>query len=321
MFKNIIGESPAIKRILETLKVISDLDVTVLLQGESGVGKELLARAIHQNSKRRDREFVVVNCAAIPETLLESELFGYEKGAFTGAVSEKKGKFEVAHKGTIFLDEISEIPYHLQSKLLRVLQEKEVERLGSSKTIKVDVRIIAATNRNLEEEVKKGRFREDLFYRLYVVPIKIPPLRERVEDIPLLVNHFLKLYGERYGRFLKLSPEALRILMEYSWPGNIRELENLVHRLVILCEEEVIQPKHIDLCTQIENKGETGLFGKISLTKRVEMIEVTWIKKALQMTQGNKVKAAKLLGITRKALLTRIKRYNLENYIRSLKGQ
>ncbi len=236
-FGNIIGKSAPMQRLYYTIERIAPSRATVLITGESGTGKELIARAIHYNSPRKDKPFVSINCGAIPETLLESELFGHEKGAFTGAVQRRKGRFEMAHEGTLFLDEISEMSPYLQVKLLRVLQEMEFERVGGMETIKVDVRIIAASNRDLKKEIESGRFRSDLFYRLNVVHIEVPPLRDRREDIPLLVRHFLEKYSGEAGRAgsMSVSQDAMRCLMDYSWPGNIRELENAIERAVILC--------------------------------------------------------------------------------------
>lgn len=241
-FRNIIGKSPAMEKVFYVVEKIAPSRSTVLITGESGTGKELIAKAIHYQSLRRDKPFVSVNCGALPETLLESELFGHERGAFTGAIQQRKGRFELAHEGTLFLDEISEIPLHLQVKLLRVLQEMEFERVGGTQTIRVDVRIIAATNRDLKKEVELGRFRSDLFYRLNVVNIHLPPLRERVEDIPLLVTHFLDKYSKESGRetSLTVDKETMKCLMEYRWPGNVRELENVIERAVLLSRGDTI---------------------------------------------------------------------------------
>ena len=232
----IIGESPRMREIFELLALAAPTDATVLLLGETGTGKELIARAIHQNSQRRDGAFVVVNCAAIPENLLESDLFGHEKGAFTGAVNRKIGRFALAHGGTIFLDEIGELPIPIQAKILRVLQFKEFEPVGSHRTHKVDVRIVAATNRSLVDEVREGRFREDLFYRLNVVALTLPPLRQRPEDIPILAYYFFETYTRKNARTIgKIDPDTLNLLRTYNWPGNIRELENIMERAVIFC--------------------------------------------------------------------------------------
>ncbi|MDY7033030.1 MAG: sigma-54 dependent transcriptional regulator, partial [Thermodesulfobacteriota bacterium] len=240
-FDNIIGTSSAMRALFETMSLVAPTEATVLITGESGTGKELFANAIHQNSPRRDRPFIKVNCAALPETLLESELFGHEKGAFTGAVARKQGRFQMAHKASIFLDEVGEMPLTTQVKILRVLQEREFEPVGSSQTIQVDIRIIAATNKDLEKEIEAGRFREDLYYRLNVVSLHVPPLREHREDIPLLADFFLKKYAEKNQRLIKgFTPKAMDLLMRHSWPGNVRELENVVERAVILTREDTI---------------------------------------------------------------------------------
>lgn len=245
-FGNIIGKSVGMRRIYQLIEKVAPSKATVLITGESGTGKELIARAIHYNSPRREQPFISVNCGALPETLLESELFGHEKGAFSGAVSQRKGRFELAHGGTLFLDEISEMSPPLQVKLLRILQEMEFERVGGSHTLKVDVRVVAASNRNLKDEVASTRFRADLFYRLNVVHVPIPPLRERTDDIPLLVNHFLSKYAAEGGASrVEMDPEALHLLLEYPWPGNVRELENVIERAVILCNGERISPKDL----------------------------------------------------------------------------
>ena len=236
-FPGIVGQSARMQETYRLLELVSPSEATVLLLGETGTGKELAARAIHENSPRRQGPFVAVNCAALPEALLESELFGHERGAFTGAASRKEGRFSLAHRGTVFLDEIGEFSLPTQAKILRVLQAREFEPLGSTRTVKVEVRVIAATNRDLEAMVKEGRFRRDLFYRLNVFPILLPPLRERVEDLPLLAEHFVRIYGEKNGKPVKgLAPEVLQVFRRYPWPGNIRELENVIERGLILCQ-------------------------------------------------------------------------------------
>ncbi|GIV18278.1 MAG: acetoacetate metabolism regulatory protein AtoC [Armatimonadota bacterium] len=245
-FRHIVGRSGVMQEVYQTIEKVSQSRATVLIRGESGTGKELVAKAIHYSSNRANGPFIAVSCAALPETLLESELFGHEKNAFTGAASQKPGRFELAHKGTLFLDEIAEVPPSVQVKLLRVLQEREFERLGGTKTIKVDVRLIAATNKDLEQMVKAGTFREDLYFRLHVVEIYLPPLRERKEDIPLLVEHFLNRYNQENDKHLKAcTPEAMEILMSYHWPGNVRELENAIERAVVLADSdaELVTPE------------------------------------------------------------------------------
>ncbi len=317
------------KKIYELAKKVAPSSSTILILGESGTGKEVLAKYIHFCSKRKG-PFVTINCAAIPEELLEAELFGYEKGAFTGAIKSKPGKFEIANKGTLFLDEIGDLSLKLQAKLLRVIQEKQVERLGSDHSIKVDVRILAATNKDLEKEVQEGRFREDLFFRLNVIPIKLPPLRERKEDIPLLTQFFLKRICEREGiEEKKLTSQAIKALLNYPWPGNIRELENFIERVVILSENNIIGIEDLSLSTlssklQIresltEDKdmlikylslpqiSENG----IELNKLLKEIEVYYLKKALEISKGVKTKAAKLLGLNRTTFIEKLKKYNL----------
>jgi two-component system response regulator HydG len=282
-------------------------EATVLLLGESGTGKELVANAIHQNSPRGDKSYIKVNCAALPETLLESELFGHEKGAFTGAIDKKKGRFERADGGTFFLDEIGEMSSPTQTKILRVLQEREFEAVGGTKTIKVDVRIIAATNKDLAEEVKKGSFREDLYYRLNVVPITIPPLRERTEDIPLLAEHFLRIYSEKNKRVIKgFEAEVMDAFIGYSWPGNVRELENIVERTVIMSRGDTITIG--DLPFGIADPQEEG--DQTPPPTSLRDVERETILKTLHQTGGNRTHAAQILGITRKTLQNKIKEYD-----------
>lgn len=313
----IIGKSEKIVEVARKVQKVAQTKTTVLLLGESGTGKELFARAIHCLSPRKDFPFVPINCAAIPKELLESELFGYEKGAFTGAETRKAGKFELADKGTIFLDEIGEMDIALQSKIMRVLQEGEIERIGGIKTVKVDVRIIAATNRDLEKAVSEGRFREDLYYRLNVFPITIPPLRERTEDIPLLVDYFIKKYSVEMKMLKKdISREAMDLLIRYKWKGNVRELENTIERAMILCDGNTIGPEHIVLSPA----GSSDEFDALSLDGSLEdtakealrIAETRRIKKALAETRGNKSKAAEILRVSYKTLLTKIKEYEIE---------
>ncbi len=306
----IVGNSEAILNLIELIKKIAVTDSTVLITGESGTGKSLIARAIHFLSPRKEGPFITINCTAIPETLLEAELFGYEKGAFTGAYTSRRGKFEMANKGTIFLDEIGDMPLSLQGKILRVLQDKEIEPLGSEKVVKVDVRIIAATHRDLHALVKQGRFREDLYYRLNVVPIHIPPLRERKEDIPLLIEHFLKIYNSKYNKKVKLSPDVIDPLITYDWPGNIRELENTIERLVVM-HDGVIRttdlPPHILAFKQKQQQeGNCKLPLELQNTEREKIIE------ALERTGYVKSRAAKLLGYTFRQLDYRIRKYHIE---------
>jgi two-component system response regulator AtoC len=317
-FSNIIGNSPAMQKVFNRIAKIIKTDSTVLILGESGTGKELIAKAIHSNGPRHDKPFIAVHCGAIPENLLESELFGHTKGAFTGAIRDKMGKFEAANHGTIFLDEIGTLPMHLQIKLLRVLQEQEVERIGSNKPIKLDVRIISATNVNLDEEVKKGNFRDDLFYRLNVIPVTIPPLRERVEDILPLVRHFLAKYCVAMGRpTMNVSKEALMALEQYNWPGNVRELENMVERTVALTEGETISlddlpqnivrffGEHEELSTRITSRG-------IDMVKVLNEMERKMITDALSLSDGVKARAAALLKLNRTTLVEKMRRLGME---------
>jgi two-component system response regulator HydG len=308
-FSRIIGTSPAIKELFETLSMVAPTEATILLLGESGTGKELVANAIHQNSPRREKPYVKVNCAALPETLLESEIFGHEKGAFTGATGKKKGRFELADGGTIFLDEIGEMSLPTQTKILRVLQEREFEPVGGTKTIKVDVRIIAATNKQLEQEVSKGRFREDLYYRINVVPITIPPLRERSEDIPLLAGHFLRIYSEKNKRAIRgFEPGVMQAFMQHSWPGNVRELENIVERMVIMSRGDTVGLNDLPPALASHQQEE----GRTPSPTSLRDVERETIVKTLRQTGGNRTKTAAILGITRKTLQNKIKEYAID---------
>jgi DNA-binding NtrC family response regulator len=306
-FDDIIGESPKLKKILETLKKAAQSNTTVLITGETGTGKELIAGSIHYNSPRRKNSFIIVNCAALPETLLESELFGHEKGAFTGAHKQRIGRCEQADKGTLFLDEISEMSPMTQAKMLRFLQEQELERVGGSRTIKVDVRIVVATNKDLQDEVRKNRFREDLYYRLNVVHINLPPLRERREDIPLLANFFLDKYRRTLNRKVEgFDEQAMKLLMEYNWPGNIRELENIIERAVLMGENKIIHAVDILL-------GEPQ---KITLPPEgitLKEAEKSLIIQALEKTNWVQKDAAVLLGLTRRVIQYKIGKYKIKN--------
>jgi two-component system response regulator HydG len=309
-FSNIIGKSPKMRELFETLSMVAPTEATILLLGESGTGKELVANAIHQNSPRRERPYIKVNCAALPETLLESELFGHEKGAFTGAIDKKKGRFELADGGTIFLDEIGEMSLPTQTKILRVLQEREFEAVGGTKSIKVNVRVIAATNKQLEQEVSKGRFREDLYYRINVVPITIPPLRERSADIPLLAEHFLRIYSKKNKRAIKgFDPGVMQAFMQHSWPGNVRELENIVERMVIMSKGDAVALD--DLPAALANLQQEE--GRTPSPTSLKDVERETIVKTLQQQGGNRTKAAAILGITRKTLQNKIKEYGIDN--------
>ena len=321
-FDNIIGTGRGMKRIFELIETIAGLASTVLIQGETGTGKELIAKAIHFNSQRKDQKMVSINCGAIPENLLESELFGHVKGAFTGAVQTRIGRFEQANGGTIFLDEIGNMPLALQVKLLRVLQEREFERVGGNSTVKVDVRIIAATSSNLEQMVKDGTFREDLYYRLNVIPINLPPLRERREDIPLLVQRFIEHFCETHKLDLKtISPNVLKALMAYDWPGNVRQLENIVERMVALtANRPAILPA--DLPGEIQNRDSLNFVplieipeGGISFQDVVTDMERELIVQSLRRTNGNKKLAAKLLNLKRTTLIEKIKRIGLAEHM------
>jgi len=308
-FETIVAEAPEMRAALRLATQVAATDATVLILGESGTGKELIARAIHEGSARRGGPFVKVDCAALPEGLLESELFGHEKGAFTDAAAEKPGRFELAHGGTLFLDEVGELPQSLQAKLLRVLQERAFERVGGTRTISVDVRILAATNRDLAKALKGGQFREDLYYRLNVVPILVPPLRRRPEDILPLAAHFLQRFGARYGKVVPgLSPEAAALLRRYSWPGNVRELEHAIERAVILWERGVIRPE--ELAVDLMAVASDGLPDQELMT--LEELEREYIRRVLRRVRGHKSRAARILGINRKTLLEKRKRYGLE---------
>lgn len=315
-FENIVGTSAGLKNVFDLVQRVADTDSTVLILGESGTGKELVARAIHYNSGRSQRPIVPVNCAAIPENLLESELFGHVKGAFTGAVTTRMGRFEMADGGTLFLDEIGDMSPKLQVKLLRVLQERRFEAVGSNRSVEVDVRIITATNKNLEEGVAEGWFREDLFYRLNVIPIKIPPLRERKDDIPLFVKHFVKKYSEEHqAPAPEINSAVMEQLMEYAWPGNVRELENLVERMVILHPGQTIPPDSLPIrVNQVPEKITTSVQipeEGISFKNVVNDFENELILKALEKTSGNKNKAATLLKLNRTTLVEKIKKRQL----------
>lgn len=307
---NIVGRSPQMLQLYKTIARVADSRSTVLIIGESGTGKELVARAIHFNSQRAPMPFVAVDCGSLAETLLESELFGHVRGAFTGAIASKKGLFEEADNGTCFLDEVGDISLSMQTKLLRVLQEHEIKRVGGRETIKIDVRIVAATNKNLEELVEEGKFREDLFYRLNVVSVQLPPLRERAEDIPLLASHFLKKYAAENNKPIsRISPEATNHLTRYRWPGNVRELENVIERAMALSQHTVILPEDLPRRLRMEpQEADLSSFpSRISLSE----LEKLYIQKVLEETGGNKKKAADILGIDRRTLYRMAARYGL----------
>jgi two-component system response regulator AtoC len=312
MHSDLIGNSKALQRVYDLIKQIAPSDSTVLILGESGTGKELVASSIHMHSNRSSKPFVRINCAAIPEGLMESELFGHEKGAFTGAHAKKLGKFELADGGTMLLDEIGELPLPLQAKLLRVLQENMYERVGGTGTIRIDVRILCSTSKDLEQAVESGSFRQDLFYRLNVIPILLPPLRERKEDIPALVNHFLDEFSLKRGFSLEVSPEAMRCLIAYDYPGNVRELKNIIERVSVLATEQVI--KRDDLPSDLtDGNGFDSENDTFSLSQAMAKTEKQMILKVLAQTKGKKGEAADLLGISRKNLWEKLKHHKLSS--------
>ncbi len=317
-FENIVSKNEKMQEIFEVIRKVASYKSTILITGDSGTGKELIARALHYHSDRSKNPFIPVNCGAIPENLLESELFGHAKGAFTDAIRTKKGLFEEADGGTLFLDEIGELPAQLQVKLLRVLQEGEIRRIGESKPIKIDVRIVSATVKDLIKEVNEGRFRDDLFYRLNVLPIHIPPLRERKEDIPLLINHFIKKYSQSMNKnVVGIDPKALETMMNYKWYGNVRELENTIERAIVLSDGENIELENLPPeIREFQEEVKLGplVEGEYSIKKGSKMLETNLIKKALKKTKGNHTHAARLLEISHRALLYKIKEYGiLEN--------
>jgi two-component system response regulator AtoC len=311
-FGDIIGRHPEMVRIYERIAQVAQTTATVLITGESGTGKELIARAIHRQGPRRERPFVAVNVAAIPEPLLESELFGHERGAFTGAYQKKLGKFELAHGGTLFLDELATLRVDLQAKLLRVLQEREIDRVGGTRTVKVDLRIIAATNANLRQAVKDRAFREDLYYRLNVVPLEVPPLRERREDIPLLVDHFVQKYRRRFGKAVRgISPGALPLLLDYDWPGNIRELENIIERSVALATGPVISLRDLPLDLALPDTAARSEEPRLSLKEARERFERQFILRVLESVDWNQSRAARILGLHRNTLTAKLAGWKL----------
>jgi DNA-binding NtrC family response regulator len=316
----IIGDSAAIQAVSQAIQRVAPTDATVLLTGESGTGKEVFSRAIHQLSPRRDKPFVTVNCAAIPHTLIENELFGHEKGSYTGAFGRKLGKFELADQGTMFLDEIGELHMTVQAKVLRVIEEQSFERIGGLETIQVDTRVVAATNRNLQELVARKEFREDLFFRLSVIPIQIPPLRERISDVRLLAHFFVdKFSKELHRQGLQLSPEAAKALLEYSWPGNVRELQNTIERAVILSDGKTIRPEDLNFAFQ-DRKGTDDFVKFLDLSGSLTDVsnrasraaEKVKIKQALELSNWNKTQAAEMLEVSYKTLLNKVKEYQLE---------
>jgi two-component system response regulator AtoC len=313
-FQNMVAKSKAMRKIFETIRKIADYKTTVLITGESGTGKELIAKAIHYNGARKNKPMVAVNCGGLPESLLESELFGHVKGAFTDAARDKTGLFQEASRGTLFLDEIGELPLSLQVKLLRVLQDEMVRPLGSTESHKVDVRIIAATGANLAEKVKEGSFRDDLFYRINVLLIEVPALRDRKEDIQLLVNHFIEKFQKRLKKNLKgIRPEALQVLLDYPWPGNVRELENVIERTMVLTERSEIHVDELPDKIQTAPASVEALWPckEISLKTNIMSLEKALIRKALQETDNNRTRTARLLGISHPTLLSKMKTYGI----------
>ncbi|MCJ7547780.1 MAG: sigma-54 dependent transcriptional regulator [Deltaproteobacteria bacterium] len=312
--KNIVAKSESMLKVFDLIKKVAKYKSSVLITGESGTGKELVARAIHYNSDRKDNSLISINCGAIPENLLESELFGHVKGAFTDAVRTKKGLFEMANQGTMFLDEVGELPQSLQVKLLRVLQDGEIRRVGDTASFQVDVSLIAATAKDLDSEVKNGKFREDLYYRLNVLPIHLPPLREKKEDIPALVEHFIALYNKKLGLRIKgTSQGVMERFLQYAWPGNVRELENIIERGMILAEKDTIGLEALPIYVQ-EGSQSTPVPAGLSIKKGAREMEIRLIKEALKKTRGNRLQASRILEISHKTLLYKLKEYGLENY-------
>ncbi len=307
--RKLFGNSPAMRQVYALIEQAAPTNATILITGESGTGKELAARAIHQASPRRDKPFVSINCAAIPDGLVESELFGHERGAFTGAEQKRKGKFELADNGTLLLDELGDLPGPLQAKLLRVLQESQFERVGGNKSISVDVRIIACTSKDLQEEVEAGRFRQDLLYRLQVIPLRMPPLREHKEDIEELCTAFLKEFSSLHGKFVRITPEAISCLKQYDFPGNARELRNLMERASVLCRGPQVTPADLPIEINRQDHSKATLF---NLNAQLAATEKECLRNALQHTDGNRTEAARLLGISRKNLWEKMKTYEIE---------
>lgn len=317
-FPGVVGKSESMKKVIELIDAVSKTDSLVLIEGESGTGKELVAKAIHQNSHRKNNPFIVLNCGALSEGVLESELFGHEKGSFSGAFTQRKGRFELANSGTLFIDEVGELSLSAQTRLLRVLQEKEFERVGGTHPIKVDVRIIAATNKNLEKEVKENRFREDLFYRLNVFKINVPPLRDRKEDIIELSNFFISKFSKEMNKKITgLSPEAIKILKNYSWPGNIRELQNVIERAVVLCKDDIITPRELpdNLSKEVEMRDQIEIKSGETLDSAMERIEKSIILKALKKCGFSQTRTAEYLGVKRTTLRYKLEKYGLINKV------
>ncbi len=312
-FAGMVGHSSRMQEVFSTIRKVASTDVPVFIEGESGTGKELTARAIHSMSLRKNSPFIPINCGAIPENLLESELFGYEKGAFTGAYSRTPGKVEYADGGTLFLDEIGELPAHLQVKLLRFLQDKKIQRIGGREDIQVDARIISATNKDISKALEEGAFREDLFYRIGIVRIKLPPLRERGEDIMVLANLFLTRFSNEFGKKIKgFSKSAVEMIHTYSWPGNVRELENRIQRAVLMAETSIIEPEDMDLTEKLINKEGTLFYKGLTLKEAREILEKNLIHHALTEYRGNIAQASEALGVSRPTLYDLLRKYNID---------
>lgn len=306
-FSSVVGQSESMQKVFNLISRVLDNDTTVLITGESGTGKEVIARTIHYNSSRKNAPFVALDCATIPDTLIENELFGHEKGAYTGAMNMSRGKFEIAQGGTLFLDEIGNLRMDVQAKLLRVLQEREFTRIGGNEKVKVDVRILCATNSDLEKQIQQGMFREDLYYRINVVPLRMPPLRERIDDIPLLLDFFLRKFNSELKRSVRLSAEVVDLLSGYSWPGNVRELENMVNRLAVMAEDDLVTAT--DLPSEMKN-SHAGIFRTIPLSKTLEEIEQEYILKILEQEHHNISQASRVLGVSRKTLHNKLNKYH-----------
>jgi DNA-binding NtrC family response regulator len=316
---DVVGSGPAMQRVFDLVKKVAPSNASVVITGESGTGKEVVARAIHNLSPRKEKPFVALNCSAIPATLIESELFGYERGAFTGADQRRLGNFELAHNGTLFLDEIGDLPLELQAKFLRVLEERKIRRLGGRGEVEVDVRVICATNRDLKEEIRRGRFREDLYFRLHVFTIVLPPLKERREDIPLLVHHFLEKFNGETGKHVQgVSPAAMAVLQGYAWPGNIRELRNTLERAMILVDGDVIGEEHLPPDLQASRSEAATL--RVPLGMPMDRVEKEYILASLQKNGGNKARTAEVLGISEKTLYNKLNRYAAEARDRGAPG-
>ena len=312
-----IGNSPEFRKVLQSIARFADTDLKILITGETGTGKELVARALHHNSKRNGRRFETINCASIPSELMESELFGHSKGSFSGAINDHTGKFEIANGGTLFLDEIGDMDMRLQAKLLRVLEDGQIQKIGSNKTIEVDVRIISATNKDLEKMIEEGKFREDLYHRINMVEIHLPPLRKRKSDIKPLADYFLKKFAQTYNKkLLGFSPQAMQLLHDYDWPGNVRELQNVVHKIAVLCRQSIVPAENVELALGLNTEMQSQLLKSMLLKDRVALTEKEHIVNTLAATGGKLNKTAELLGIERTTLFKKMKKYGIEKMSR-----